>query len=63
LWTRRKTSWARSSARPAVLNRSRDEGEHEVLVAINQFAERIVVARAAPFDECSLGGRIHPPAY
>ena len=48
---------------PAVLNRSRDEGEHEVLVAINQFAERIVVARAAPFDECSLGGRIHPPAY
>ena len=28
-----------------------------------EIRERIVVARAAPFDECALGGRIHPPAY
>ena len=48
---------------PVVLDRSSDEGENQVLVEVNELSKRIVVPGAAPFDECALGGRIHPPAY
>ena len=47
-----------------VLDRSRNQREHQILVAIDQLFERAFVALAAALDELALmDGVQHPPSY
>ena len=60
---RRNTSCARSSARDRSCHRARNQGEHQILVAIDQFLECMLIAGAAALDELALVDIFHPPSY
>ena len=47
----------------SILYGARDQGEHEILVAIDQFLERVLITRAAALDELALVDIFHPPSY
>ncbi len=47
----------------SILHRARNQGEHEVLVAIDQFLKCLLIAGAATLDELTLVDILHPPSY
>jgi hypothetical protein len=47
----------------SIHHRARDQGEHQILVAIDQFLERMLIAGPAALDELSLVDIFHPPPY
>ena len=47
----------------SILYRARDQGEHQILVAIDQFLERVLIAGPAALDELALVDIFHPPPY
>jgi hypothetical protein len=47
----------------SILNGPRNQGEHEILVSINQFLECVLITGAATFDELALVHILHPPPY
>ena len=47
----------------SILHRARDQGEHQILVAIDQFLERVLIAGPAALDELALVDILHPPSY
>ncbi len=44
-------------------HRSRDQGEHQILVPIDQFLKRMLVTGPAALDELALVEIFHPPPY
>ena len=49
-------------ARP-VLDRARDQGEHQIFVPIDQLLKCAFVAGTAALDELALVDIFHPPPY
>jgi len=47
----------------SVLDRARDQGEHEIFVSIDQLLKCPFVPGAAAFDELALVDIFHPPPY
>ena len=60
---RRKTSCARSSARDRSCTVPRDQGKHQILVAIDEFLERAFISGPAALDELALVDIFHPLSY
>ena len=44
-----------------ILHRAGDQGEHQVLVPVDQLLEGAVIAAAAAFDELALVDGLHQP--
>ncbi len=47
----------------SVLHRARDQGEHQILVPIDQLLKRALIASTAALDELALVDGLHPPPY
>ena len=47
----------------SILHRPRDQGKHQILVAVDQFLERVLISGPAALDELALVDIFHPPSY
>ena len=47
----------------SILNRPRDQGKHQILVAIDQFLKRVLISGPAALDELALVDIFHPLSY
>ena len=47
----------------SILHRPRDQGKHQILVAIDEFLERAFISGSAALDELALVDIFHPLSY
>jgi hypothetical protein len=47
----------------SILYRARDQGKHQILVAIDQFLKRVLISGPAALDELALVDIFHPLPY
>ena len=47
----------------SILYSARDQGKHQILVAVDQFLERVLISGPAALDELALVDIIHPLSY
>ena len=47
----------------SILYRARDQGKHQILVAVDQFLERVLISGPAALDELALVDILHPLSY